>query len=163
MDANDYRAIMRQQAGAVALICTGTPGSRYGLTATAVCSVTDDPPTLLACVNKTASAHDHIIAAEEFSVNLLAEKHQEIAGIFAGMTDLKGEDRFKVKGFRWIKHKSGMPRLTGALATLDCQVVEKQQFSTHTIFFGRVREGACSEDAIPLLYHRGRFGVLNDE
>ncbi|MEM6497522.1 MAG: flavin reductase family protein [Pseudomonadota bacterium] len=163
MNANDYRAIMRQQAGAVALICTGAPGARYGLTATAVCSVTDDPPTLLACVNKNASAHDHIFESEEFSVNLLAEKHEEIAGVFAGMTDLKGDDRFKVKGFRWIKHKSGMPRLTGALATLDCEVVEKQQFSTHTIFFGRVREGAYSEGAAPLLYLRGEFGIMQTD
>ena len=96
MDANDYRAIMRQQAGAVALICTGQPGARYGLTATAVCSVTDDPPTLLACVNKGASAHDHIAASEEFSVNLLSDKHQEIAQVFAGMTDLKGDARLQV-------------------------------------------------------------------
>ncbi|MEM7748666.1 MAG: flavin reductase family protein, partial [Pseudomonadota bacterium] len=67
------------------------------------------------------------------------------------------------KGFRWIKHKSGMPRLTGALATLDCEVVEKQQFSTHTIFFGRVREGAYSEGAAPLLYLRGEFGIMQTD
>lgn len=162
MDAKDYRAIMRQQAGAVALICTSTPRSRYGLTATAVCSVTDDPPTLLACVNKTATAHDHIFETEEFCVNLLAEQHEKIAGIFAGMTDLTGDDRFKVKGFKWTKYKSGMPRLSGALATLDCQVVEKQQFATHTIFFGAVRDGAFNDDAAPLLYLRGEFGVMQD-
>ena len=160
MDANDYRAIMRQQAGAVALICTGKPGDRYGLTATAVCSVTDDPPTLLVCVNKGASAHDHIAASEEFSVNLLSDKHQEIAQVFAGMTDLKGDARFKVKGFRWTKYKSGMPKLSGAVATLDRKVVEKQEFSTHTIFLGEVRDGAFDEEATSLIYLRGEFGVM---
>ena len=160
MKTNDYRAIMRHQAGAVALICTGEAGERFGLTATAVCSVTDDPPTVLVCVNRGASAHDVIAESGVFSVNLLAAEHQKIAGIFAGQSDLNGEERFNVEGYEWHAHASGTPWLGGAVAHLDCRVTESHQFSTHTIFLGEVLDGDCNDDAEPLLYVRGQFSEL---
>ena len=160
MDANRFRAIMRHQAGAVALICTGKKGDRVGLTATAVCSLTDDPPMILVCVNQGASAHDTIAATEEFSVNLLTERHSELAGIFSGQTDLMGEARFQVKGYSWTAHQSGTPRLKGAVANLDCVVTDQQVFSSHSIFIGRVREGSFSAKATPLIYCRGAFSGL---
>ena len=160
MDALKYRNIMRQQAGAVALICTGEVGARYGLTATAVCSLTDDPPTILVCVNRTASAHDFIKSSGRFSVNLLGVEHEEIAGVFAGQTALKGEDRFTVEGYEWQEYASGMPCLKGALGSLDCRVSEDQEFSSHTVFFGIVDDGQFSDAREPLLYFRGDFGQL---
>ena len=160
MDAQNFRDIMRHQAGAVALICTGKTGARFGLTATAVCSLTDDPPMILVCVNQTASAHDTIAATGEFSVNLLSDQHTELAGIFAGQTDLNGEARFKIKGYRWLKHKSGTPRLKEAIASLDCAVTDQQVFSSHSIFIGDVREGSFSAEATPLIYCRGSFSSL---
>lgn len=160
MDGNKYRAIMRHQAGAVALITTGTFGHRTGLTATAVCSLTDDPPTLLVCVNKTASAHNLIVEHRSFGVNLLGLHQQALAGAFSGRTGLKGEDRFHVEGFNWSTMKTGAPILEGALAALDCEVTEEQSFSTHTIFIGAVRDGAVSDAHKPLLYFRGDFWDL---
>jgi len=157
MDANKYRAIMQHQAGAVALITTGDVGARTGLTATAVCSLTDDPPTLLVCVNRSASAHDLICEKMTFGVNLLAQHQQELAGAFSGRTGLNGEDRFHVEGHEWTTLKTDAPVLVGALANLDCEVIEQQTFKTHTIFIGAVREGSISETAAPLLYFRGDF------
>jgi flavin reductase (DIM6/NTAB) family NADH-FMN oxidoreductase RutF len=162
MDAKNFRTIMRQQAGAVALICTGSVGTRFGLTATAVCSLTDDPPTILVCVNRSASAHDTIEASGKFSVNLLGTAHTEIAGIFAGQTDLNGEDRFNVEGYAWEAHASGTPRLVGAIAHMDCSVTEQQQFSSHSLFIGRVNEGGADDGVDPLIYFRGRFAQLTD-
>jgi len=162
MDALDFRAVMRQQAGAVALICTGTTGARFGLTATAVCSLTDDPPTILVCVNRTASAHDTIESSGQFSVNLLGDCHTELAAIFSGQSELNGEDRFTVDGDYWEKHASGTPRLSGAIASMDCTVTEQQQFSSHTLFIGVVNEGNSDEDVAPLLYFRGKFGEMTE-
>ncbi len=159
-ESEAFRAIMRQQAGAVALICTGTPGQRFGLTATAVCPLTDSPPTILTCVNRNASAHDTIKSSNQFSVNLLGDAHMKLAGIFAGQTDLNGEDRFNVDGYTWSTFASGMPRLGGAIATIDCAVTEHRQFSSHTLFVGEVREGDHDETLRPLLYFRGQFGKL---
>lgn len=163
MDANGFRTIMRQQAGAVALICTGTEGARFGLTATAVCSLTDDPPTVLVCVNRSASAHDTISRSGRFSVNLLTDDHSELAAIFSGQTGLRGEERFTADGVVWTAHASGTPCLQGAIASLDCEVSDEQKFSSHTIFIGRVLEGAVDEAARPLLYFRGKFGALSGE
>ena len=162
MDAASFRDVMRHQAGAVALICTGRKGERYGLTATAVCSLTDDPPTLLACVNKNASAHDTIRATGEFSVNLLALGHEQLAAIFSGQTELNGEDRFTVENYLWTDHASGTPCLAGSVASLDCVVNEQQPFSTHTIFIGGVRHCSADERAEPLIYCRGGFFGLSD-
>lgn len=161
MDGDKYRAIMRHQAGAVALITAGEPGKRTGLTATAVCSLTDDPPTLLVCVNRSASAHALIEEKRCFSVNLLGRHQQELAGAFSGRTGLQGEDRFHVEGYEWKTMVTGAPILEGTLASLDCELTEKQSVSTHTIFIGRVREGSVSETADPLLYYRGDFWDLS--
>lgn len=160
MDANSFRAIMRHQAGAVALICSGKTGARVGLTATAVCSLTDDPPTILVCVNKNASAHDTIAQSRQFSVNLLTERHSELAGIFSGQTELSGEARFLVEGYNWAEHASGTPWLKEAVANLDCTVTDQQEFSSHSVFIGKVSEGAFDAKAPPLIYCRGAFSGL---
>ena len=162
MDAASFRDVMRHQAGAVALICTGRTGERYGLTATAVCSLTDDPPTLLACVNKSASAHDTIRETGAFSVNLLARGHEQLAAIFSGQTDLNGEDRFTVEEYGWDAHTSGTPRLAKAVASFDCVVNEHQAFATHTIFIGGVRQCSANVTAEPLIYCRGGFFGLTE-
>ncbi|MEO0809902.1 MAG: flavin reductase family protein [Pseudomonadota bacterium] len=162
MDCEQFRAIMRQHASGVTLICTGTIGNRVGLTATAVCPVTDTPPTILACVNKNAAAHNAIAASAKFSINFLSNQHETIAGIFAGWSDLKGEERFKAPGHVWGAHASGTPRLEGAIAHMDCTIVEKQEISSHTIFIGQVNEGGFNEANAPLLYFRSGFSQLTD-
>ena len=152
-----YRAIMRHQAGAVTVIAVGDPGTRRGLTATAVCSLSDEPPTILACVRRTASAHDEIGRIGAFSVNLLASDQQDVAALFSGRTGVSGEDRFQGE---WVKMVTGAPVLSNALASLDCSVSEQHSFATHTIFIGSVRDGRVRAEAQPLLYFRGDYWDL---
>lgn len=155
MDADNYRAIMRHQAGAVAVIACGTDDARAGLTATAVASLSDQPPMVLACVNQAAWAHDVILIAKAFSVNLLSDAQQDVAERFAGKGGLKGEARFV--GFQWRMLVTGSPILDQALASLDCELVEHHTFSTHSIFIGRVVAGEFRAAAKPLLYFRGDY------
>ncbi len=149
---------MRHLAGAVTVIATGAVGHRSGLTATAVCSVSDDPATMLVCVNRTASAHDLIHKHRWFSVNLLASDQQAVADRFSGRAGLRGDVRFE--NGAWHTLVSGSPVLLGALAAFDCEVAEAHVTATHTIFIGRVVAATARETADPLLYLRGAFRHL---
>ncbi len=161
MDSAAYRALMRHQAGAVAIVAAGEAGARAGLTATAISSLSDSPPTILACVNKMTDAHGVISNIRCFSINVLANDQQEIAERFAGKSGLKGENKFT--GLNWDKLTTGAPVLLGALANLDCKVLDKHDFTTHTIFIGRVIAGRFRNEAEPLLYFRGDYWDLTSK
>jgi len=160
MDSTTYRALMRHQAGAVTIIAVGDAGNRTGLTATAVCSLTDTPPTLLACVNRSASAHSPIRTIKSFSVNLLATDQLRLAARFSGKEGLEGEARFEPD--EWTTLKTGAPVLKNALASIDCELIEEREFDTHSIFIGRVKDGQIRELSDPLLYFRGAFWHLKN-
>jgi flavin reductase (DIM6/NTAB) family NADH-FMN oxidoreductase RutF len=155
---DDYRALMRHLAGAVTVVTAGRPSERRGLTATAVCSLSASPPTLLACVNRRAGAHDLIISGRSFSVNLLASDQENVAGCFSGQSNLRGEDRFA--SGTWGTLLTGAPILVGALASLDCELIEYKSVATHTIFIGRVVSGCSCDGAEPLIYLRGAYHTL---
>jgi flavin reductase (DIM6/NTAB) family NADH-FMN oxidoreductase RutF len=154
----EFRASMRNLAGAVTVIATGAVGHRFGLTATAVCSLSDDPPTLLVCVSRTASAHDVISRNRTFSVNLLADAQVEVAARFAGRGGVKGEARFG--GGQWRTMATGAPTLIDAVAVFDCEVTQEHVFPTHTVFIGRVVDSSARIEAEPLIYLRGAFRHL---
>lgn len=158
MEAASYRALMRHQAGAVTVIAAGDRGSRAGLTATAVSSLSDNPPTLLACIGRHTGAHEVISSVGSFSVNLLASDQQVIAKRFAGESGLHGEARFD--DLAWQTMTTGAPVLEQALASLDCEVLESHGFTTHSIFIGRVVGGKFRAEADPLLYFRGDYWNL---
>ncbi len=94
IDAAAFKKGMRHLAASVTLITTKLQDQRGGLTATAVCSVSAEPPQILVCVNKTASAHDPIGEAGFFCVNILCPEHRKLAERFAGMDGIEGDDRF---------------------------------------------------------------------
>jgi len=154
MDSAKFKSLMRHQAGAVTIITVGNAGNRTGLTATAMCSLTDTPPTVLICVNRNASAHAPIRAAKCFGVNILAQEHFDLAKRFSTKI-VEGEARFDADA--WDTLATGAPTLKGSLATLDCELVDEHEFQTHSIFIGRVRDGRFREDVQPLLYFRGDF------
>jgi len=154
MDAAKFKNLMRHQAGAVTIITVGTPGNRTGLTATAMCSLSDTPPTVLICVNRNASAHAPIRACKCFGVNLLAQEHFDLARRFSTKI-VEGEARFDADA--WETLVTGAPALKDALATLDCELMDEHETATHSIFIGRVLEGRFREEAQPLLYFRGDF------
>ncbi len=157
MDQAKFRNLMRHQAGAVTIIAVGKPGNRTGLTATAMCSLTDSPPTVLICVNKSASAHAPIKATGSFSVNVLGREQQDLARRFS-TKKVEGEARFDAPD--WETLATGAPILKGTIASLDCEVISEHEVETHSIFIGRVRDGRFREDAEPLLYFRGDFWNL---
>ncbi len=157
MDTAKFRNLMRHQAGAVTIIAVGEAGDRTGLTATAMCSLTDTPPMLLICVNRRASAHAPIKLRQCFSVNVLARDQQDLARRFS-TNSVKGEMRFDADA--WETLTTGSPILRNAIASFDCELVDEHSFETHSIFIGRIRDGNFREDTEPLLYFRGDFWNL---
>ena len=151
-----FRLGMRLLAGAVNIITTAHGGRRYGMTATAVCSVSADPPTVLVCINKLATTHGIVAKSKVFCVNVLRADHWELSTTFSGAQS--GEGRFKSGD--WTRLATGAPVLIDALVSFDCRVVKKVMHGTHGIFFGQVEQVLVGKPGKPLLYSEGQYAKL---
>ncbi len=156
IDAAAFKKGMRHLAASVTLITTKDGTLRGGLTATAVCSVSADPPQILVCVNKTASAHDSIGTSGFFCVNILAPEHRKIAERFAGMDGVEGDERFADMG-EWSTLTTSAPVLKGCPVSFDCKLVSEVSAGTHTIYIGQIVDIALDAAAMPLVYADGNF------
>ncbi len=153
IDAATFRACMRQVPGAVTVVTTVHEGTRGGLTATAVCSVSADPPQMLVCVNRSSSAEAVIVAAGRFGVSFLSHDQEPVANAFAASLD----DRFDHAV--WTELASGVPLLENAAAAFDCVVVQMVQAGTHTIFIGAI-VAAVAREVPNLMYKAGAYGAI---
>ena len=115
-----------------------------------------EPPQILVCVNKTASAHDPIGEAGFFCVNILCPDHRKLAERFAGMDGIEGDDRFNDLG-EWTTLTTGAPVLKGCPVSFDCKLVTELSAGTHTIYIGEIVDVALHDTASPLLYADGTF------
>lgn len=143
---------MRKLAASVTVITCHVDGKNYGLTASAVTALSASPPSLIACVNKEASAHPHILRAGVFCVNILAKEHAEIANVFSS------EDvgtRFEIG--QWANTPKGAPRLSGAAASFECELMDSLPGFSHNIFVGLITDIQTS-GAQALLYGNGNYG-----
>ncbi|MCB4769842.1 flavin reductase family protein [Ancylobacter sp. Lp-2] len=145
-----FKHAMGRLAGAVSLITAGQGKEARGLTATAVCSVSVAPPTLLVCVNRHGEAHHAIARSGAFCVNVLAEHDRPIADRFAGRHGHAGADKFDAA--EWLSLATGAPVLGDALVSIDCTLVEHVDAYTHTVFFGTVRAVRLGAAAPPLVH-----------
>lgn len=149
----DFKSAMRRLAATVTLITTKDGDQRHGMAATAVNSVTTTPPTLLICVNQTASIHAPLVASNLFCVNLLGREHQPLVPLFSGKA--AGEDRFQHG--EWIEGYASLPCLADAQASLCCGILSATACGSHTIFIGAVRAIVLSGETRPLIYQDGGF------
>ncbi|MCA0043939.1 flavin reductase [Celeribacter litoreus] len=139
----DFREGMSRLGAAVNLITSDGPAGRHGLVASAVCSVTDHPPTLLVCINKNAFVHDKFIENGVLAVNVLAAEHQELSSKFARYVE--GVDRFSYG--KWVTEKTGSPLLTDANVAFDCRITGRQEEGTHSVFFCQVEAVRLASEA----------------
>jgi flavin reductase (DIM6/NTAB) family NADH-FMN oxidoreductase RutF len=149
---------MRALAGAVTVLTTVHEGRRWGLTATAVCSLSADPPRLLACVNQRGTTFAALDASRRLAVNVLAHEHFPVAERFAGV-DRVGEDRFGRGAWR-DGAGLGLPVLEGAIAVFECRVGEIIDAASHGILVCDIVHVETTADGAPLLYCDGRFTTL---
>jgi flavin reductase len=154
-----YRDGMARLAAAVNVITTDGPAGRGGFTASAVCSVTDDPPTLLVCVNLSSRQNDFLRGNGVLCVNTLAASQSEIARLFS-TKDLTMDERFDGGG--WSALTTGAPVLDAALASFDCVIVERLEKGTHAVILCEVQAVRVGEAAEPLVYFgRGYRPILS--
>jgi len=157
-DGDSFRAAMRHLASGVCLVAHSIGGVRAGMTATAVASLSLEPPTLIVCVNRAASAYADLTPGAAFGVSVLGADHRVFAERFAGWTGEEGAERFR-EG-RWRFAPNGAPLLGDALAAFACEVEEIVERNTHAIVIGRVKHAAAASGGGALVYWRGAYDQL---
>jgi flavin reductase (DIM6/NTAB) family NADH-FMN oxidoreductase RutF len=156
--AEQLRAGLRRLAKGVVVVTALHEGRRFAMAATAVNEVSMDPPSLLVCVNRTASLYEPLAGRVGFAINVLSEAHEEICTLCAGKA--KGEDRFKVG--RWAQFGNGVPYLEDAQASFLCRYETALDYGTHHIVVGRVEDVRIESPVGPLIYANGSFHRLGE-
>ena len=154
--AAQFKLGMRSLAGAVSIITTSHGGRLYGMTATAVCSATADPPAVLVCVNRSTATHAAIARSSVFCVNVLRLEDRELSGFFSVAQKL--EARFRSE--HWTHLATGAPVLIDSLAAFDCRVANRMVHGTHTVYLGAVAQVRIGRKGKPLLYADGQYARL---
>ena len=154
--AAQFKLGMRSLAGAVSIITTSHGGRLNGMTATAVCSATADPPAVLVCINRGTTTHDAIARSGVFCVNVLRHEDRDLSGVFSGAQ--KGEERFRPE--HWMRLATGAAVLINSLAAFDCRVANRMVHGTHTVYLGEVAEVHIGKKGKPLLYADGQYARL---
>jgi len=146
-----FREAMSRLGAAVHVITTDGPSGKTGFTATAVCSVSDAPPTLLVCLNRGATSMPILRGNGVFCVNTLRAGDELIADTFAGRTQVARESRFDAG--EWKALATGSPALMSAVIACDCRVIEIKAVASHDIYFGMVEAIHQGEPGPALVYH----------
>lgn len=150
VECDVFRAAMARLGAAVNIVTTDGPAGRYGMTASAVCSVTDTPPTLLVCVNRASTANRFFKENGVLCVNVLAGRHQALSQRFARPVETMAE-RFGDPA-DWRTLATGSPALADASVALDCRVATVEEVGTHSVFFCEVADALFHDEAEGLIY-----------
>ncbi|MEP6703702.1 MAG: flavin reductase family protein [Acidobacteriota bacterium] len=153
---DDFRAALsRFPSGITVVTSRGPAGDLHGITVSAFCSVSMNPPLILVCIEKTTGSHAAIEDSGFFVVNILAAGQDEISERFSLP---------KVEKFEAVDRTPGLgevPMLTAALVTLECRLNNAFDGGDHTIFIGEV-ENTSVKDGAPLVYFHGSYRDLLD-
>jgi flavin reductase (DIM6/NTAB) family NADH-FMN oxidoreductase RutF len=157
VDPDLFRGTLSNWASGVTVVTSRRGEDVRGMTASAVCSVSLDPPLVLVCVDKTAIMHDFVADSHVFALNILARDQEEVSRACASR---KVEESRRLEGIPYHAESTGSPILDGAIGYLDCRVEHAYEGGDHTIFVGRV-EAAGARDGEPLLYFRSGYRRLS--
>jgi len=152
-----YRDAMARLGAAVNVVTTDGTAGRHGLTVSAVCSVTDEPPSLMVCVNRRSRSHAMIAENGVLCVNVLAGRHEALAARFATQGE-PGVQRFGEED--WTVLATGSPALVDAAVAFDCKVSLARPIGTHTAFLCEVQAVRVNSAAEGLIYFNRGFHHL---
>ncbi len=150
-----YRDAMTRLGAAVHVITTAGPAGRHGFTASAVASVSDEPPTLLVCQNRASDANPAFKLNGVLCVNTLAAAQEHLSPVFAGMTECDMNGRFAAGA--WGTLITGAPVLQDALVSFDCRITQVLEVGTHSVLFCEVEAIAAGESHEGLIYFGRRY------
>ncbi|MEV0089162.1 flavin reductase [Saccharopolyspora sp. NPDC050642] len=155
----EFRAAMANLSAAVNVITTDGPRGRAGMTVSAACSVTDSPPTVLVCVNRSSRSHDILMANGRICVNVLGADQDDLAMHFAGATKVPTAERF-AEG-QWDLDVDGVPVLRNAIASVIGRIVSERTLGSHSVLFVEVEKVRTKQDSGALVYFQRRFHSLD--
>jgi flavin reductase (DIM6/NTAB) family NADH-FMN oxidoreductase RutF len=155
LEPKAYRDAMSEIASPVHLIATDGAAGVAGMTVTALASISDQPPTLLVCINRHSPSTARFLQNGVFSVNALGAEDLALADIFAGRTAEHFEQKFTHGD--WRKGVTGAPLLQSALAQFECRLLEVKDVETHHVLIGAVVAAAHRTEGASLLYHRRAY------
>jgi flavin reductase len=151
IDEARFKAAMRCMASTVTVITSRCGAVTNGMTATAVCSVSATPPSVLIVINRSSRSHALIAQGGSFAINILSAEQAALAHHFA----TKADDPLQA-----AIHRPGVPVIEGCAAEIECVVETEVAAGTHSIFIGRV-VAAQETDRLPLIYRNGEIVRLN--
>jgi flavin reductase (DIM6/NTAB) family NADH-FMN oxidoreductase RutF len=155
LDPDLFRAVLGRFASGVTVVTTRDANGRdHGMTVSAFCSLSLEPPLVLVCIDRAASMHDQLAGAEWVVVNILSADQEALSRRFS---DLEADARFDGIGFTRAAH--GAPVLDDVLAHLEGRLRTTHDAGDHTILVLEV-ESATARNARPLLYYRGGYAQL---
>lgn len=156
VNPEEFRAALSKFASGVTVVTTKDVEDKpYGITVSAFCSVSLEPPLILVCIEKTTGSHDALEESGVFVVNVLSENQMDYSNQFASQI----EDKFN--GIELDEGIEGVPVLKDTLATLECKLTETCEGGDHTIFIGQI-EKATIKQGKPLIYFHGNYRSVED-
>lgn len=151
IDRAMYREAMARLGAAVSVVTTTDSQGDVGITISAVCSVTDDPATLLVCINRSGHYYQRFRQSDCLCVNILAQEQEAFSRLFSGQGHVSMPERFAAGA--WHRLLTGAPALEGASASLDCKISQCADVGTHTVFFCTVQAIHLGANGSGLIYH----------
>jgi flavin reductase (DIM6/NTAB) family NADH-FMN oxidoreductase RutF len=148
-----FKLAMRRFPAAVSVITAADQTRRHGMTATAVTSLSLDPPSLIVCINRSTLLHDVMTLGRRFCVNVLRKDQCELSAAFSGA--LAAEARFKLGS--WLTSPEGVSYLADAQINLLCRKVAAVPYGTHTIFIGEAEDVKAQDPIEPLIYQDATY------
>ncbi len=154
IDGATYRTVMGHFLTGVTVITATDGGDPVGMAASSFTSLSMDPPLVLFCAGTGSSTWPRIQRSGHYCVNILSSEQESVSRQFAS----KVPDKFA--GVGWAPGASGSPRLTDALAWIDCRIEAEHLAGDHVIVVGRVL-ALGHRDGEPLAYYRGGYGAFS--
>jgi flavin reductase len=154
LDKATFRDAMARLGAAVNIITTDGVSGLAGCTVSAVCGVTDDPPTLLVCINRSSRNNAVMRENGRLCVNVLAADQRDVAVLFS-TKNLSIEERFASAD--WGRLETGAPVLKGAASALDCEITSAAEVGTHTVFYCEIKAAYAGDDRDGLIYFARDF------
>jgi flavin reductase len=155
VDQAQFREAMSRLGAAVHVVTTAGAAGTAGVTATAVVSVSDQPATLLVCLNRRSQIAPILDVNRALCVNTLRAGADNIADVFAGRTKCSMAERFQ--SGTWSELATGAPALTDAVVAFDCRVIEVKSVATHNVVFAGVVAVRLGPPGPALVYHERAY------
>lgn len=151
-----FRRVMGHFVTGVTVVTTLDEGAPQGITVNALSSISLEPPLVMVALDRRRFITPAIRKSGRYAVNVLSEDQQALSDCFAGAPVEPGRDAFC--GAKWTPGATGLPLIDGAIATLECTVVQTFEAGDHELFIGRVDAMSNAEPhPMPLLYYRRQY------